>query len=227
VLQALPWLIQVLAQLKAEGEIKVLDDVIRIAPQLLGLIMKMTDVDIPANSKISAQATLKLGVGIAGGICLGWADTKGFHMVGARGHMAAAASVGADIVAGLHHTRKYVKAILGITNVCIEIVFELPGPAKTGTEGGVNEVTSPALLRSMSLVEEPTEGEERGRDGREKVENYLEEYEGAWHGKLIAAKPAEGGHAPGTRVTCTGGGAGKEGRIRDTMSPALSPASTL
>lgn len=140
---------QVLKQLKNKSEIRVLDDVVKIAPQLLSQIMSMTKVDIPENSHVSARAILKLGVGITGGICLGWADTKGFHMVGCRGAISAAASIGGDIMAGLHHTRQYVKAILGISNVCVEMVFELPEKAQTGTAGTPDEQASAAKIEDV------------------------------------------------------------------------------
>lgn len=132
---------QVLKDLRNQSEIKALDDIVRIAPQLLAQIVKMTGVDIPANSHVHARVIVKIGLGVGGGVCLGWADTKGFHMVGVRGSVSAAASVGADIMAGLHHTRKYVKAVLGISNLCTEVVFELPKPAPTGTAGSEQEET--------------------------------------------------------------------------------------
>lgn len=141
--------LQVLSKLKNKSEIRVLDDVIRIAPRLLSQIIKMTHVDIPANSHIFARAILKIGLGITGGICLGWADTKGFHMVGCRGSVSAAASIGADIMAGLHHTRKYVKAILGISNVCVEMVFELPEKAEGGVAGKEGEQVSPEKIEEV------------------------------------------------------------------------------
>lgn len=97
---------QVLRELKSQSQIRVLDDLIRLAPKLLSQIMHMTGVDIPKNSHVAARVLLKFGVGISGGVCLGWADTKGFHMVGCRGQVSAAASIGADIMAGLHHTRR-------------------------------------------------------------------------------------------------------------------------
>ena len=140
---------QVLRQLKSKSEIRVLDDVIRIAPRLLSQIIKMVHVDIPPNSHISARAILKIGLGITGGLCLGWADTKGFHMVGCRGSVSAAASIGGDIMAGLHHSRKYVKAILGIANVCVEMVFELPEKAKTGVAGEEGEQATPDKIQEV------------------------------------------------------------------------------
>lgn len=131
--------LQVLKRLKAKSEIRVLDDIVRLAPQLLAQIMKMTYVDIPSNSAVTARVIASTGLGVSGGLCLGWADTKGFHMVGMRGSVSAAAQLGGDIMAGLHHTRKYVKAILGISNLCVEMVFELPEKAKTGVAGKPSE----------------------------------------------------------------------------------------
>ena len=141
--------VQVLSKLKSKSEIRVLDDVIRIAPRLLSQIIKMVHVDIPPNSHIFARAILKLGLGITGGVCLGWADTKGFHMVGCRGSVSAAASIGGDIMAGLHHSRKYVKAILGISNVCVELVFELPEKAAGGVAGTEGEQATPEKIEEV------------------------------------------------------------------------------
>jgi hypothetical protein len=139
--------LQVLRKLRSESEIKVLDDIIRIAPQLLSQIISMTGVDIPEDSHIFARTLLKIGLGISGGVCLGWADTKGFHMVGVQGRVSAAASIGADVLAGLHHSRKFVKAILGISNICVEMVFELPEKASGGTAGVEGEAVSPAVIK--------------------------------------------------------------------------------
>jgi hypothetical protein len=145
--------LKVLKKMKAQSEIRGVDDIIRIAPQLLSQIIHMTKVDIPKNSHITAKATLKFGIGISGGICLGWADTKGFHMVGASGRVAAAASIGADIMAGLHHSRKFVKAVLGISNICVEMVFELPEPAKTGVAGKKDQEMKPEDVPGTHLAE--------------------------------------------------------------------------
>lgn len=129
--------------MRAESEIRVLDDIIKAAPQLVAEIMRMTGVDIPAGTRIVAMTTLKIGAGVCGGICLGWADTKGFHMVGVHGHASAAASLGGDIIAGLHHSRKLVKAVLGVSNICVELVFALPEPAQGGTAGVEGEAVQP------------------------------------------------------------------------------------
>jgi hypothetical protein len=144
--------------MKAKSEIRVVDDVIRIAPQLLSQIIHMTKVDIPKNSRISARTILKIGVGLSGGLCLGWVDTKGFHMVGAKGKVAAAASIGADVMAGLHYTRKFVKAVLGISNICVEMVFELPELAKTGVAGTKNEVVAPEDVPGTQAAEAKAQG---------------------------------------------------------------------
>ena len=76
-------------------------------------------------SHITAKTTLKSGFGASAGVCLGWADTRGFHMVGVRGKVGAVAKIGGDLMAGLHHTRRRVKAVLGYGNLVVELEFKL------------------------------------------------------------------------------------------------------
>jgi hypothetical protein len=134
--------VQVLMCLKREGgasEIKVIDQVIKLVPWLLGQIIKLTHVDIPAGSHIFARATVKTGYGIDAGICLGWKDTKGFHMVGVRGKVGVMAKIGGDLMAGLHHDRRRVRAVIGVGNAVLEFEFKLQDKAATGIAGGENE----------------------------------------------------------------------------------------
>jgi hypothetical protein len=52
-------------------------------------------------------------------------------------------------IAGLHHSRKFVKAILGISNICVEMVFELPEKAQGGTAGKEGEMVSPEKIQEV------------------------------------------------------------------------------
>ena len=149
---------QVLKKMRAESEIRVLDDIIRLAPQLLSEIMRMTGVDIPERSHVCACTTLKVGVGLNGAICLGWADTKGFHMVGVRGQASVAVSLGGDVMAGLHHSRKLVKGIVGVSNICVEIVWVLPEPAEGGTAGKEGEEMRPEDVPGTVAAEAAAKG---------------------------------------------------------------------
>lgn len=127
---------QVLKQLRRKrGEIKGLDRMIRMAPWILSQIIRITHVDIPRGSKIRARAVIKSGVGINAGVCLGWTDTKGYHMIGVQGKIGAIAKVGGDLMAGLHHDRRRVKAIVGFGNLGVELEFKLREKAKSGFAG--------------------------------------------------------------------------------------------
>lgn len=115
---------QVLRQLKSEADIRVLDDIISAVPKLLSEIMRVSQVKIADDCPVHAKMTVKGGVGISGAICLGWANTEGFHMVGVQGSVSVAAGVGGDMLVGTHAVKPLVKCILGVPNVCIDLVFE-------------------------------------------------------------------------------------------------------
>lgn len=127
---------QVLKRLqRTGGEIAGFDRLIKAAPWLLGKIIRITHVDIPRGTRIRARAAIKSGVGFDGGVCLGWADTKGYHMVGVRGKIGVIAKIGGDLLAGLHHGRRRVKAIVGYGNVVVELEFWLRERAASGVAG--------------------------------------------------------------------------------------------
>jgi hypothetical protein len=94
---------QVLKQLKVKGKkLNMLDRLITLAPKLLAQIVKLTHVDIPRGSHISAKTVIKSGFGVTAGACFGWADTKGFHMVGVHGKVGVMAKLGGNLLAGAH-----------------------------------------------------------------------------------------------------------------------------
>ena len=125
------------------GGIAGLDRLIKAAPWLLGQIIRITRVDIPRGTKIRARAAVKSGVGFAGGVCLGWEDTEGYHMVGVRGKIGVIAKIGGDLLAGLHHGRRRVKAIIGYGNVVVELEFWLRERAAGGVAGVAGQAALP------------------------------------------------------------------------------------
>jgi hypothetical protein len=138
---------QVLRKLRRKpGEIKGMDRLIRMAPWILSQIIRITHVDIPKGSKIRARAAIKSGVGFDAGVCLGWTDTEGYHMVGVRGKLGLLAKVGGDLMAGLHHDRRRVKAIVGYGNLGVEIEFKLRDKAKAGVAGVADASAVPQIL---------------------------------------------------------------------------------
>lgn len=102
-----------------------MDRLIKLAPKLLGHIARLTHVNIPARCHIQAKVTVRTGFGVDAGVCLGWANTAGYRMLGVKGKLGALAKVGGDLMAGLHRDRGKVKAVIGIGNVLVELVFEL------------------------------------------------------------------------------------------------------
>lgn len=65
--------------------------------------------------------TTSVGVGVSGKACLGWADTKGYHMIGASGKVAAAAKVGGSGFAGLHQNGRQLKIVFSIGNAAFDV----------------------------------------------------------------------------------------------------------
>lgn len=117
-------MVQVLAELKNKSNIAVVDDVISAVPKLLSQVMQTARVRIAEECPVWAKMIVKGGLGVSGAVCLGWANTDGFHMVGIRGAVSVAAGLGADMMVGRHATKPLVKYILGISNICMEFVLE-------------------------------------------------------------------------------------------------------
>merc|ERR1719428_1602850 len=67
-----------------------------------------------------------LGVGMGAKVCLGWCDTKGYHMVGVGGQAAVAVRLGVHFFAGRSRDGGSFKIILGIGNFAFEYVVTLP-----------------------------------------------------------------------------------------------------
>lgn len=135
-------MVQALGKLKNKSNIKIVDDIISGAPKLLSQVMQTANVRIADEAPVSVKMTVKGGLGVSGAVCLGWANTDGFHMVGVRGSISASVGVGGDMVVGRHATKPQVKCILGLPNVCMELVFEnvenVSQPQKVDTEGPDN-----------------------------------------------------------------------------------------
>lgn len=144
---------QALKNLKNRSNIRVLDDVIQIAPKLLSQIMQTARVRIAEDSPVRAKMIVKGGVGVSGGICLGWANTEGFRMVGVQGAVSVAAGIGADMLVGRHMDLPLVKSVLGLPNICIELIFEAsPIPDGDKEEDPVEEVGTKAEVDSANTL---------------------------------------------------------------------------
>ena len=137
------------------------DWLIKAAPWLLGQIIRLTRVDIPKGSRVRARAAIKSGVGADAGLCLGWTDTKGYRMVGLQGQVGLIAKLGFNLLAGLHQDRQRVKAIIGYSNVAVELEFTLPHEAEE-KDGGVGESEAHA---QMELEREEADAAAAARRG--------------------------------------------------------------
>lgn len=123
-----------MTKLKRDSNIKILDDIIPKIPKLLTQVMNITKVRIAKDSPVSVTMLVKSGVGVSAAVCLGWADTEGFRMVGVRGTLAAGLGLGNDILIGRHTKEPTVKCVLGLPNVCMDMVFSNV-QAKPAAEG--------------------------------------------------------------------------------------------
>lgn len=74
-----------------------------------------------------APMTLKVrastGLNVSCQMCLGWANTTGYHMVGLGAKATAGVSAGGMVFAGCHHSGVGVKVVLGVSNFTLEYTF--------------------------------------------------------------------------------------------------------
>lgn len=129
---------QALGKLKRKSNIKVLDDVIPAVPRLLSEAMNIARVHIAKGCPVAVTMTVKGGVGATAALCLGWADTEGFRVVGVRGTLAAGLGVGKDMLVGRHAKEPIFKCMLGLPNACVDMAFKDVGEIKTDVQGPVD-----------------------------------------------------------------------------------------
>ena len=108
---------------------------------------------IANDSPVWAKMTVRGCIGVTGAVCLGWANTDGFHMLGVQGAVSAAAGIGGDVMIGRHSWKPLIKYILGFPNLCMEIVQEY--------DAQLTEERGPDLKNSTSVL---TEQEAASRD---------------------------------------------------------------
>lgn len=70
----------------------------------------------PKKDWLQLVVNASLGIGASAKVCLGWEDTKGYHMVGVGGEVAQGYALGGNVFAGKHSTGTSMKIILGIGN---------------------------------------------------------------------------------------------------------------
>lgn len=82
-----------------------------------------------SRTPMTLVVTAEAGVGFGAHVCLGWANTKGYHMVGVGGKASIALSLSVEVFAGRHTSKRSAKILLGISNFKFEYTFPI------GTEG--------------------------------------------------------------------------------------------
>jgi len=116
-------LIDLLKSIEAEEHIPYLDDIITAVPDILAAVIDMIGVDIGTDCReVEGVVYVYAGGGVNAGIYLGWLDTHGYNMIGIEGKVAAAASVGMTIKAGLHASREAVRVQFWLGNVGADIL---------------------------------------------------------------------------------------------------------
>jgi hypothetical protein len=119
-------LAHVLQSVKAEEPVPALDDIIKLVPDISASVMDSIGVDIASGAaKVEGIVYVYVGAGVSAGLFLGWLDTKGYRMVGIEGRIAAAASMGLTVKAGLHENKQAVRITVYLTNVGFDVVVTL------------------------------------------------------------------------------------------------------
>jgi len=77
----------------------------------------------PARFQLRVEGSV--GLGVSAEVRLGWADTRGYKMIGCGGNASAGAGIGADVFAGTHEAGTSAMIILGIGNFTFEYAFPL------------------------------------------------------------------------------------------------------
>merc|ERR1719311_988843 len=73
-----------------------------------------------------------VGLGMSAEVCLGWCDTKGYHMVGIGGQASHLVTIGVNCFAGRSNDGKSFKVLLGIGNFDFEYVIVFPDAERGG-----------------------------------------------------------------------------------------------
>merc|ERR1712034_114092 len=95
----------------------------------LGLERSRLEAVLTGRTHVSQPMALRVkaavGVGVDAELCLGWCDTKGYHMMGVGGTVRAGLGLGANVFAGKHTTGTLMKVILGVSNFTFEYTMPI------------------------------------------------------------------------------------------------------
>mmetsp|Transcript_61179 Transcript_61179/g.132027 ORF Transcript_61179/g.132027 Transcript_61179/m.132027 type:complete len:285 (-) Transcript_61179:386-1240(-) len=99
----------------------------------------------PRPMVLKVQAAL--GLGVSAKVCLGWCDTKGYHMVGVGGKAASAVQLGGNLFGGKANDGKTMKVIVGVGNFTFEYTFVL----EDGGEEALPDVEESEMKAEQSV----------------------------------------------------------------------------
>jgi len=128
-------LVEILENIKAEEKVPVLDTMIEAMPDTIAAVLDLAGVDLK-QEKYEAEGVVYIyvGAGVTAGVYLGWLDTQQYHMAGVEGRVAAAASVGMSVRAGLHKDRKAIRIIMYLNNVGFDVIAKLKNSVPQAAE---------------------------------------------------------------------------------------------
>merc|ERR1712007_258698 len=98
-------LTEILENVRAVDPVPVLDDLIKAVPEAISKVIEALGIDIGQNCvEVEGVVFFWVGVGVSAGLYLGWADTKGYSMIGVEGIAASLVSVGFSLYCGRHES---------------------------------------------------------------------------------------------------------------------------
>eukprot|EP00927_Polykrikos_kofoidii_P074953 TRINITY_DN71004_c0_g1_i1.p1 TRINITY_DN71004_c0_g1~~TRINITY_DN71004_c0_g1_i1.p1 ORF type:complete len:240 (-),score=51.40 TRINITY_DN71004_c0_g1_i1:46-765(-) len=129
-------LVELLQNIKDVDDHPELDKLVKVVPDIIAMVIEQIDVDISSKStELEGVVYVYAGVGVTAGVFLGWVDTKGFRMVGARGAVAAGVGINITLIAGVHESRRAVRVVCYLANVGFDIIARLKEDAPLPEEG--------------------------------------------------------------------------------------------
>ncbi|KAJ1618359.1 hypothetical protein T492DRAFT_1093224 [Pavlovales sp. CCMP2436] len=119
-------LAEFLESVHAMDAVPVLDTLLSTVPHLLGLVLRLTGVDVEdAAHEVAGVVLVYVGAGVTAGIHLGYADRAGYHMLGVEGTVATGLGLGLTFRVGVHRDGMSMRLVLWVGNVGVDVTVSL------------------------------------------------------------------------------------------------------
>jgi len=105
-------------------ELPIIDALIQALPEVVADVLDHVGVNVN-HRYVEGTVNFHMFVGLVGVTWLGWQDTKGFHMVGARAKAAAALGIDGGLICGLNADATKCRIMLFVPHCGIDVVFHL------------------------------------------------------------------------------------------------------